>query len=218
MNKTLMMCFVLLVVVITKQVFLLSARAQTSEVTSYSLEEILQFFSLDTATNKEAYELFIDAHLCDLSFLDISEDKLSIDAFIECFPYYINKSERCSDTDLGYYTYLLDDGSKLFLFYLPRENMLTHAWHMYRRCDSTELSSVKPEYHSLQDVMLIDKNTQFNPLVGWGPVSEHCASDGSYWQIIYEYVGEKEQVKSVHMVGQGELVTILRYISPLDMP
>lgn len=71
--------------------------------------------------------------------------------------------------------------------------------------------------HTYQEVLMLDANVQGNAL-GRGVATEHCASDGTYWQIWYRPDKEGWPVESVTQMQRDELMTILRYISPEDMP
>ncbi len=87
------------------------------------------------------------------------------------------------------------------------------------RRDAADFAALAEGTHTYQEVLTLDANEQEFMFSGRGLVTEHCASDGTYWQIWY--LPDKEggwSVESVEQMQRDKLVTLLRYISPEDMP
>lgn len=180
----------------------------------YTLDELLTYFAPDAAEMAE-----VSAHeaVQQVDLKQLPDEKKNIAALRECFP---NAGASAEDAeDYPYLVYSLADGSRLFVFYAMDDGTMTMLVLLTARRDAADFAALAEGTHTYQEVLTLDANEQEFMFSGRGLVTEHCASDGTYWQIWY--LPDKEggwSVESVEQMQRDKLVTLLRYISPEDMP
>lgn len=195
-----------------KTAYLAYVMAQEDADVPYTLDELLTYFAPDAAEMAE-----VSAHeaVQQVDLKQLPDEKKNIAALRECFP---NAGASAEDAeDYPYLVYSLADGSRLFVFYAPDDGTMTMLVLLTARRDAADFAALAEGTHTYQEVLTLDANVQGNAL-GRGVATEHCASDGTYWQIWYRPDKEGWPVESVTQMQRDELMTILRYISPEDMP
>ena len=197
-----------------KTAYLAYVMAQEDADVPYTLDELLTYFAPDAAEMAEA-----SAHeaVQQVDLKQLPDEKKNIAALRECFP---NAGASAEDAeDYPYLVYALADGSRLFVFYAPNDGTMTMLVLLTVRRDAADFAALAEGTHTYQEVLTLDANEQEFMFSGRGLVTEHCASDGTYWQIWYLPDKEGEwSVESVEQMQRDKLVTLLRYISPEDMP
>ena len=197
-----------------KTAYLAYVMAQEDADVPYTLDELLTYFAPDAAEMAE-----VSAHeaVQQVDLKQLPDEKKNIAALRECFP---NAGASAEDAeDYPYLVYSLADGSRLFVFYALDDGTMTMLVLLTARRDAADFAALAEGTHTYQEVLTLDANEQEFMFSGRGLVTEHCASDGTYWQIWY--LPDKEggwSVESVEQMQRDKLVTLLRYISPEDMP
>jgi len=188
--------------------------AQEDADVPYTLDELLTYFAPDAAEMAE-----VSAHeaVQQVDLKQLPDEKKNIAALRECFP---NVGASAEDAeDYPYLVYSLADGSRLLVFYALDDGTMTMLVLLTARRDAADFAALAEGTHTYQEVLTLDANEQEFMFSGRGLVTEHCASDGTYWQIWY--LPDKEggwSVESVEQMQRDKLVTLLRYISSEDMP
>lgn len=197
-----------------KTAYLAYVMAQEDADVPYTLDELLTYFAPDAAEMPE-----VSAHeaVQQVDLKQLPDEKKNIAALRECFP---NAGASAEDAeDYPYLVYSLADGSRLFVFYALDDGTMTMLVLLTARRDAADFAALAEGTHTYQEVLMLDANEQEFMFSGRGLVTEHCASDGTYWQIWY--LPDKEggwSVESVEQMQRDKLVTLLRYISSEDMP
>ena len=188
--------------------------AQEDADVPYTLDELLTYFAPDAAEMAE-----VSAHeaVQQVDLKQLPDEKKNIAALRECFPNAGASAEEAED--YPYLVYSLADGSRLLVFYALDDGTMTMLVLLTARRDAADFAALAEGTHTYQEVLTLDANEQEFMFSGRGLVTEHCASDGTYWQIWY--LPDKEggwSVESVEQMQRDKLVTLLRYISSEDMP
>ena len=193
------------------------AEEETCATTHYSWEDFVRFFDIVYSAEKEEY-LYQTSNTFDLYLLELSEQ-----ALYEEFPVYNTIQEYSYDNEQNCgkcVSYTLRDGSGLFIFI--EDGMLEYVYHMVKRCTAKEFfDRIVLEYSTPDDVVNVDKNAVFNPLIQRGPCSYHCLSDDTFWEITYKQSSLSPHilvVRSIRAVSQDEALPTLGFISISDMP
>ena len=180
-----------------KTAYLAYVMAKEDADAPYTLHELLTYFAPDAAETAEvnAHEAVQQVDLVDLK--QLPDEKKNIAALRECFPNVGTSAEDAEEHP--YLVYSLADGSRLFVFYAPDDGTMTMLVLQTARRDAADFAALAEGTHTNQEVLTLDENAQ-GVALGRGIVTEHCASDGTYWQIWYR--PDKEGEWSVESVEQ----------------
>lgn len=154
--------------------------AQEDADVPYTLDELLTYFAPDAAEMAE-----VSAHeaVQQVDLKQLPDEKKNIAALRECFP---NVGASAEDAeDYPYLVYSLADGSRLLVFYALDDGTMTMLVLLTARRDAADFAALAEGTHTYQEVLMLDANEQEFMFSGRGLVTEHCASDGTYWQIWY---------------------------------
>lgn len=217
-GKSHMAIFLLAVLLIS-----LCAFASAEEnIAYYTYEDFDSFLKL----SEETYFDHLLDHSITVSYLVGKE--ISVQVLFDEFPYYTVLREETRKKvnafgipydSFGYITYHLKDDSILYIFF--EKEMLCEVCHMKPRCSPEEFAKIKEGRYLAEDVIAIDANSSFNPVVSYGPVTYHCLSDGTYRRVIYEQSLsnlERFVVSKIEEIQQDDCRTMLAYIFTEDMP
>ena len=197
--------------------FMLNANAFAEEDTvnthCYKYEDFASFLGF-------AEDEVADAFLHTINVADYRDLNISVHLLLEAFPVYVVDREVSQQAEAQrYVAYDLEGGSRLFVF--VDKSVLTNVCRMEPRCTVDEFSAIKRGASSPNDVVNIDRNTVFNPLIQWGPVSYHCLNDGTFYMIKYKQSSdslEEFTVDGIEAISKDECLSVLSALLPDDMP
>ncbi len=206
-------------------ILLISLCAFTSaeeNIAYYTYDDFDSFLEL----SKEADLDHVLDHNITISWLPGKE--ISAQALFDEFPYYtVLREQTLKDVNwlgipydsFGYAAYRLEDDSMLYIFI--EKEILSSVCHMKPRCSPEEFAKIKEGRYLAEDVIAIDANSSFDPIVSHGPVTYHCLSDGTYRRIIYMqslFDTDYFVVKKIEEIQHDNCRTMLAYIYTEDMP